>query len=118
MPALEYRGIDPAQALDFIFSAYERDRPYSLFDIRDADSYAQSHIPTAQHLPEREVGTVARALPRDQPVLIYCYHGHTSQSFAKTFVAFGFSEVYSIDGGFHALVHAFQHARQAAQAHG
>ncbi len=114
MPTASYRCISADQALSLIFSAYEREQPCSVFDTRDAASYAQGHVPGAEPLAEREIGDWLRRLPRSQPLLIYCYHGNASQVFAKTFADFGFAEVYSIDGGFHALTHAWQRARQAA----
>lgn len=114
MSSSEFRRVTAEQALAFIFSACEQDRPYTLFDTRDLASYARAHLPTAQTLLEREVGSWLGRLPRSQPVIIYCYHGFSSQTFAKTFADFGFAEVYSVDGGFDALVHALQHAREAA----
>lgn len=116
MPVAEFRKIDAEQALKLIFSHFDQDRAYSLFDVRDAHSYEHGHIPTAQLLHERDVGTWIGKLPREQPVFIYCYHGLSSQTFAKTFADFGFREVYSIEGGFPALVRAFKAARDAAQA--
>jgi rhodanese-related sulfurtransferase len=114
MAAAEFRRIDAEQALKFIFSACEQDRAYALFDARDLHSFEHGHIPTAQPLTEREIGSWIGKLPRAQPVLIYCYHGFSSQTFAKTFADFGFGEVYSIDGGFPALLQAFQLARELA----
>jgi thiosulfate sulfurtransferase len=32
--------------------------------------------------------------------LVYCYHGHSSQSAAEHFVENGFANVYSLDGGY------------------
>lgn len=114
MPAAEFRRIDAEQALKLIFSACEQERAYTLFDARDPHSYEHGHIPTAQPLAEREIGSWLGKLPRAQPVLIYCYHGFSSQTFAKTFADFGFREVYSVDGGFPALLQVFQRAREAA----
>src|SRR5512134_1048967 len=114
MPATEFRKIDAVQALKLIFSHFEQDRAYSLFDVRDAHSYGHGHVPTAQLLHEREVGAWIGKLPRAQPVFIYCHQGFSSQTFAKTFADFGFHEVYSIEGGFPALVKALREARDAA----
>src|SRR6266568_8889111 len=44
------------------------------------------------------LGTTAKA----QPILIYCYHGNASREYAQIFSDFGFSEVYSLDGGYEA----------------
>ena len=115
MPPQDFRRIDAEKALTLIFSAYEHDLAYSLFDVRDAHSYGHGHIPTAQLLSERDVGSWLGTLPRDQPVLFYCFHGFSSQTFAKTFADFGFREVYSVDGGFPALVEALQRARTVAE---
>ena len=35
-------------------------------------------------------------------LLIYCYHGHTSQHLAEFFSDFGFKDVYSLEGGYEA----------------
>lgn len=112
LQALDYQCIDAARALALIERAREQGRPYSLFDTRDAQSFARGRIASARHLPAREVRTVAAKLSREQPVLIYCYHGHSSQSFAERFAGYGFREVYSVDGGFPALARALdsQHA--------
>ncbi|HET9955573.1 MAG TPA: rhodanese-like domain-containing protein [Polyangiaceae bacterium] len=115
MAALGYHRTDAEQALRLIFTAYQEDRPYTLFDVRDAHTFGHGHIPTAQQLGEHDVGHWVRKLPRTQPVFIYCSRGFSSQTFAKTFADFGFSEVYSIDGGFPALLEAFRAARQAAE---
>jgi len=111
-----YQTLEADQALDYIFSAYEQDRPYTLFDTRDAESFARGHLPGAQPLVERDLGQWIGRLPRSQPVLIYCYHGNASQNYAQMFADFGYTEVYSIAGGFHALAHAWQRAHAAATA--
>ena len=38
----------------------------------------------------------------DLPVLVYCYHGISSQSAAEFLNQKGFEDVYSVDGGFEA----------------
>ena len=35
----------------------------------------------------------------DQPLVVVCYHGNSSQSAAAYLAGQGFSEVYSLDGG-------------------
>ncbi|ANX02795.1 ankyrin repeat domain-containing protein [Immundisolibacter cernigliae] len=103
MPEGTFRTLTAAQALAFMRRADEQNRAYRLFDTRDADSYARGHLAGAEPLAERELGQWIGRLPRAQPLLIYCYHGHASAVFAKTFADFGYAEVYSIDGGFEAL---------------
>ena len=36
----------------------------------------------------------------EQPVLVMCYHGHSSQGAAQYLINQGYDEVYSVDGGF------------------
>lgn len=115
MPPRNFRRIPAEQALALIFSACDQERAYSLFDVRDAHSYGHGHIPTAQLMAERDIGRWLAELPRGQLVLFYCFHGFSSQTFAKAFADFGFCEVYSIDGGFGALTEALARARAAAE---
>jgi uncharacterized protein len=105
-----FKRIDADRALYFMFDALEAGRPYALFDVREAEAYQKAHIPGAELLGQNDVGSWAARLSKDQPVLVYCYHGNMSQGFAKMFVDLGFAESYSIDGGFHDLLHAFQRA--------
>lgn len=79
----------------------------ALVDIRDADSYAAGHIPTAQHLDNHSLPDFFAAADLDQPLIVVCYHGHSSQSAAAYLVNQGFSQVYSMDGGFEHWRHAF-----------
>jgi len=102
------------EALALMFSACDQDRPYTLFDVRDAHSFGHGHLPGAISLAEHALGEWLANLPRAQPVFIYCGLGFSSQTFAKRFADAGFSEVHSIDGGFKALVPAFKEARAAA----
>lgn len=108
-----FRRIAADEALAFMIAAAGQDRPYRLFDTRDSGSYARGHLAQAEPLAERDLGDWIGRLPRAEPVLIYCYHGNASQVFAKTFADFGYTEVYSIDGGFQALAQAIA-ARQTA----
>ena len=115
MPEGTFRRIAADEALAFMIAAAGQGRAYHLFDTRDAGSYARGHLSQAEPLAERDLGDWIGRLPRAEPVLIYCYHGNASQVFAKTFADFGYTEVYSIDGGFQALAQAIA-LRQAADA--
>ena len=71
-----------------------------LVDIRDRQSYDNSHISGATHLDSSTVqGFIEQADP-DHPVIVYCYHGNSSQGAAAFLAEKGFDEVYSMDGGF------------------
>ncbi len=73
-----------------------------VFDVRDPQSYARAHINGARHLSVRNLSEVTSRTAKDTPILICCYHGHASREYAQIFSDFGFTEVYSLDGGYEA----------------
>jgi len=73
-----------------------------IVDVRDFQSYQGDALPGAQHVNLSNFPKFRRVSDRTLPVLIYCYHGTASQDMAQLFFDFGFSEVYSMDGGFEA----------------
>lgn len=74
----------------------------SLLDIRDPDSYAAGHIENAIHVTNQNVDAVVASATKTQPLIIYCYHGNTSQGAADYFSGVGFEQCYSVDGGYEA----------------
>jgi thiosulfate/3-mercaptopyruvate sulfurtransferase len=73
-----------------------------VLDVRDAESYLRGHIEGAQNVSTRNLGEFMGGADKNAPVLIYCYHGNSSQEYAKILVQFGFSDVSSLDGGYEA----------------
>jgi len=71
-------------------------------DIRDPQSFANGHMPGAQHLSNDNFAMFLDSTPKDAPVVVVCYHGISSQQAAEVIAQQGFSEVYSMDGGFEA----------------
>lgn len=69
-------------------------------DVRDQDSYDEAHIPAAIHLSVTMLKDFCDTAEKEQPILLYCYHGISSQSVAQHLVDQGFSAVYSLIGGF------------------
>jgi rhodanese-related sulfurtransferase len=110
-----FTRIDAERALTYMFESIEAERPYALFDVREREAYDKAHMPGAELLAQQDVSAWTERIPREQPVLVYCYHGNMSQALAKMFADHGFVEVYSIDGGFHDLLHAFARARKQSQ---
>ncbi len=76
-----------------------------VLDCRDANAYGRSHIKGAEQLNISNLSAYVERTPKSKPVLIYCYHGHASKEYANVFSDFGFSEVYSMDGGYEAWSH-------------
>ena len=73
-----------------------------IFDIRDQASFSDGHIEGAVHLSNDNLQQMVTGTPVDSSVIIYCYHGISSQQAAQYFVSQGFEDVYSMDGGFEA----------------
>ena len=80
--------------------------PAIIFDVRDMASYQEAHVDGAAHLSEDRLLAWMKRLPKDAPVLIYCYHGNASKVFAQMFVDFRYSNVFSVDGGYEPLAAA------------
>ena len=73
-----------------------------IVDIRDDRSYAHDHIDTAVHLHDSNLQEFINNADLKAPVLVYCYHGLTSQSAAAYLAEQGFTDTYSLEGGFEA----------------
>lgn len=69
-------------------------------DVRDIESYQAGHIPDAIHFSMDLFQQFCENARRRQSVVVYCFHGVTSQAVAQHLVDQGFSEVYSLKGGF------------------
>ena len=69
-------------------------------DVRDAEDYRKSHIPSAINLP-RETWDSARGLSKDKTNIVYCYsqNCHLAANACVAFASKGFP-VMELDGGF------------------
>ena len=94
MNSEQFQRIQAAAAKELI------EQGATLADIRDPDSFARSHIRGAQHLDNSNIQEFLEQNDLDQPLLVYCYHGNSSQPAAQFLYERGFEQVYSLDGGF------------------
>jgi len=79
-------------------------RPDALvLDAREARHHAISHLAGCTLLGRHNQDALLMARPRSRPVLIYCYHGNASQTWASMFGDFGFSDVADLVGGWAAI---------------
>lgn len=90
----EFKRIPPEQAQAL------REQGAVVVDIRDPQAYAAGHIDGAQHLDNHSISDFIRAADLDKPTVVVCYHGNSSQGAAAYLIGQGFSDVYSLDGGF------------------
>ncbi|WP_108652484.1 thiosulfate sulfurtransferase GlpE [Dongshaea marina] len=73
-----------------------------LVDIRDPDSFSRGHVKGAFHLTDASLSRFMLEADFEQPIIVICYHGISSIGAAQYLFNQGFSEVYSLRGGFEA----------------
>ena len=73
-----------------------------IVDIRDAASFASGHVEGAINLNNENLASFVAEVDMDQPLIVGCYHGISSQGAAEYLVEQGFDDVYSLDGGYQA----------------
>lgn len=71
-----------------------------IVDVRDRQSFQNGHIEGAVLLDNNNVDSFIDTTTNDTPIIVYCYHGNSSQNVGQFLAEKGFTEVYSIDGGF------------------
>jgi len=74
----------------------------TLADVRDGRSFNEANIPNAVNIAQENVDTFLSNANKEHPLIVYCYHGNSSKGAADYFASQGFSEVFSMDGGFEA----------------
>jgi rhodanese-related sulfurtransferase len=105
-----YRCITVQQAREII-----ENQSCTVLDIRDEQSFNQSRLPDAVRFNDMLIRQMRKAGKQHSSVLVYCYHGISSRDIAKMLCDFGFTEVYSLDGGF-AAWQSFSHQATAQPA--
>ena len=93
--------MDPIKQIDVHkVKEMEDNASATIVDIRDPASYQTGHIPNAIHLSDNTVQQFILDTDKNKPLVIYCYHGISSQGAAAYFSEQGFQEVSSMTGGF------------------
>ena len=90
----EFKRIPPEQAQAL------REQGAVVVDVRDPATYAALHIAGSKQLDNVSISDFIRAADLDAPTVVVCYHGNSSQNAAAYLISQGFSDVYSMDGGF------------------
>ena len=86
----------------------------TIVDIRDPASYQAGHIPNAIHLSDNTVEKFLSDTDKNKQLIVYCYHGISSQGTAAYFTEQGFKEVSSMIGGFEGWLSAFPNSIKKA----
>jgi molybdopterin/thiamine biosynthesis adenylyltransferase/rhodanese-related sulfurtransferase len=71
-------------------------------DVREIDEWQEGHLPSARHVPRGflESRIEAAAPDKDATLVLYCAGGNRSAFAAKTLQELGYTDVYSLAGGF------------------
>ncbi|MGY4676707.1 thiosulfate sulfurtransferase GlpE [Pasteurella sp. P03HT] len=93
----QFAEISPEQAWQLM-----QERHAVLLDIRNELHFAQAHPQHAFHLTNQTYGQFELHYDDDHPVLVICYHGVSSRGAALYLIEQGYTEVYSVTGGFEA----------------
>lgn len=96
----QFRCLSAADATQMLSAS----PPPTLFDVRDISAYQRGHLDGAAHLSEERLMAWMKRLAKDAPIVIYCYHGNASKVYAQMFADFRYTQVYSVDGGYEALL--------------
>lgn len=72
----------------------------NLLDIRDPDTFGVANINQSVNISGDNIEEFVASSDKTVPLIIYCYHGNSSKGAADYFSAQGYSDVYSMDGGY------------------
>ena len=98
----KFEFIEPAQAKELIDS-----QDITIVDVRSEDAYINGHIPDAILLNDDNREAFVKETDKGKPLICYCYKGFSSQMAANYLKEQGFTNVYSLSGGFDAFSEAF-----------
>ncbi|PQJ68190.1 MULTISPECIES: thiosulfate sulfurtransferase GlpE [Photobacterium] len=93
----QFQHISVEQAYQLL---QQTDSQAVLVDIRDPQSFALAHPEQAFHLTNDTMVSWMDQVDFEQPVIVMCYHGISSQGAAQYLINQGYENVYSLDGGF------------------
>lgn len=74
----------------------------NVVDTRDPQSYALKTVTGAFNLNQGNLEQHISEIDMNEPLVVCCYHGISSQGVAQFLAERGFNEVYSLEGGFEA----------------
>lgn len=99
MTSSTFQRLTPAQATSWLAA-----HPNALLlDARDAAHHAAGHLEGSLRLDGHNHEPLLMRGSKTRPVLIYCYHGNASQTWAGMFTDFGYANVADIVGGWTAM---------------
>ena len=92
---LRFKSIDCIEANELISTGET-----VVIDVRDQEAYEAGHIHGAIRMSVGDLDEFCQMTSKERAILVYCYHGISSQSVAQYLVDQGMQNVYSLTGGF------------------
>jgi thiosulfate sulfurtransferase len=74
----------------------------TIADVRDPGTFLAGKNENAVNVQQENVEEFLSTTDKTRPLVVYCYHGHSSQGAADHFFSQGCTQVYSVDGGYEA----------------
>lgn len=73
-----------------------------LIDVRELNEWQEGRIPRAIHIPKDKITQAieSQIADKDQPIYLHCRGGVRSVHAGQMLLEKGYTDVYSIDGGF------------------
>jgi rhodanese-related sulfurtransferase len=94
-------GVPELSPTEFVarWPAYDGGDEVVLLDVREHAELAIAAIPSAVHVPMREIPGRLAELDRNRPLVVMCHTGRRSLMVAEHLLANGFSRVFNLSGG-------------------
>ena len=97
--------LKPSQFLISADKVFEDPSKYFIIDLRKNEHYKVGHIPGAVNIRPKELLPSGKLtyLPKDKPIVVYCYHGYTSVATTAYLRVLGYN-AYSLKFGYHSFM--------------
>jgi thiosulfate sulfurtransferase len=92
---VRFQAVDCVQADELIASGNT-----IVIDVRDQEAYDAAHIHGAIRLAVNSLDDFCDSIEKNKNIIVYCYHGISSQSVAQYLIDQGMTNVYSLTGGY------------------
>ena len=88
-----------------VMQRMEKGEKLNLVDVREDNEWSKGHLPGAKHLGKGVIERDIESLHPDktEPLYLYCGGGFRSALAADNLQKMGYTNVYSVDGGWRAL---------------
>ena len=88
--------------IDQVHAMMAEETDLKLYDIRDPNAFSAGHMVGAENLNGGNFAELTAQCEFDTPIVVICYHGHSSLTAGQVLINHGFENVMSMDGGFEA----------------